>query len=111
MFQLVQKERYFDRDAPEHAHLGMRILDRIDVSELPAFALEQRAGEVAVCIKEILDREELPPWTEIPDENDILDAGGFEKLSRWRVPGTLHHQFFSHFDGTVGGAVCGLRCQ
>ena len=88
MHQLIQNEWYLDRKAPKTAHLGMRILDCMDLSELPAFAREQRAGEVATCIKEILDREELPPWEEIPDLDMIEAKGGFEKLSRWRVPGT-----------------------
>ena len=86
--QLILAEKYLDRTAPEHAELGARALDCIDMSELPAFAREERAGEVATCLKEILDRVRLPPWEEIPDTEDIEKAGGFEKLSHWRIPGT-----------------------
>ena len=85
---LIKNDWFLDRSAPKTAHLGMRMLDCMDLSALPAFAREQRAGEVATCIKEILDREELPPWQEIPDQEMIESKGGFEKLSRWRVPGT-----------------------
>ncbi len=86
--KLVQAKGYLDRTAPEHAALGGRIIDCIDMSDLPAFAREERAGEVAVCLKEILDRVKLPPWEKIPGSEEIERAGGFEKLSHWRIPGT-----------------------
>jgi MscS family membrane protein len=113
--ELVKRERYLDRDAPEHAHLIMQIRDCLDVSELPDFAREQSTSEAAVCIKEILDRVKLPPWETIPDLAMIEAKGGFEKLSRWRIPGTRitiarveegpqkHEYLFS--DGTVARAV------
>jgi len=90
-------------------------LDCLDSSELPAFARESSASEVAVCLKEILDRIELPPWEEIPDTLAIEAAGGPDKLTRWRIPGTRitiarveegpqrHEYLFS--TGTVGRAV------
>jgi MscS family membrane protein len=113
--ELVQEDHYFDRNSPDHRHLAERILDCIDTSELPAFAREQRAGEVATCLKEILDREELPPWEKIPDVEAIEAAGGLERLSRWRIPDTRitiarvedgprkHEYLFS--TGTVDRAV------
>ncbi|MEE9602003.1 MAG: hypothetical protein V3V75_01770, partial [Thermoguttaceae bacterium] len=113
--RLIRAQKYFDRTTPEHAELAERVMDCIDMSELPAFAREQRAGEVATCLKEILDRIELPPWEEIPDTEDIDAAGGFEKLSHWRIPGSRitiarveegpqrHEYLFS--PGTVDRAV------
>ena len=86
--QIIQTKKYLHRTTPEHAELATRALDCIDMSELPAFAQEERASEAAVCLKEILDRVRLPPWEEIPDAQDIEEAGGFEKLSHWRIPGT-----------------------
>jgi MscS family membrane protein len=112
---LVQADRYFDRSAPEHWQLAQQIEDCIDTSELPAFARTRRAGEVAACLKEILDREELPPWEQIPDTDAIQAAGGLEKLSHWRIPDTRitiarvdegprkHEYLFS--TGTVDRAV------
>ena len=78
VYQLIQRERFFDRTGPEIADIGERILDCMDVSELAAFAREQRAGEVAACLKEILDRVDLPRWEEIPDTAEIQAAGGLE---------------------------------
>ncbi len=86
--RVIHAEKYLDRASPEHAELASRALDCIDMSKLPAFAREERAGEVAICLKEILDRVELPLWDEIPDTAAIEKAGGFEKLSHWRIPGT-----------------------
>ena len=72
----------------QHVPVAHRILDCIDTEELPSFAAQDRAVEVAICIKEILDRHDLPDWDEIPDVPAIEARGGFEKLSRWRIPGT-----------------------
>jgi MscS family membrane protein len=112
---LIHREKYFDRTNTEHFNVAQRILDCIDMSELPAFAREDRASEVATCIKEILDRVQLPDWDQIPDTEEIEKAGGYEKLSTWRIPGTRitiarvdegpqkHEYLFS--PGTVDRAV------
>ena len=65
-----------------------RALDCIDDSQLAAFARKEHAGEVAACLKEILDRVELPPWEEIPDVAEIRAAGGLDELSHYRIPDT-----------------------
>ena len=113
--RVILETKYIDRTAPEHAELAVRALDCIDMSELPAFAREERAGEVAVCLKEILDRVRVPPWEEIPGTEDIERAGGFEKLSHWRIPGTRitiarveegsHRHEYLFSPGTVERAV------
>ena len=115
IYGIVRQEKYLDRENPIHSGLANQIHDCLDSSKLPAFAREQWAGEAAVCLKEILDRVDLPPWEEIPDTEQIEAAGGYEKLTRWRVPGTRitidrieegpqkHEYLFS--DGTVGRAV------
>jgi MscS family membrane protein len=113
--EYIQEKNFFDRSSEKFNDVGVRVIDCIDMRELPAFAREARAGEVAVCIKEILDRSELPPWEDIPDKEDIAAAGGQEKLSGWRIPGTRitiariedgpqkHEYLFS--EGTVNRAV------
>lgn len=88
LHRLIESERYLDRNSPAFHPIAVRILDCLDVSELPDYAREDLAGEAAVCIKEILDRVELPPYDKIPDTKAIEAAGGAAKLSRWRVPGT-----------------------
>ena len=115
LHELIQAKKYLDRTTPEHAELSARALDCIDMSNLPAFAREDRAGQVAVCLKEILDRVKLPPWEEIPGTEDIEKAGGFEKLSHWRIPGTRitiarveegpHRHEYLFSPGTVHRAV------
>lgn len=79
---------YYDRSNPEHVAIAERVLDCIDDSELPAFARTDGAGEAAVCLKEILDRVELPPWDQIPDLEEIVAAGGREELPVYRIPDT-----------------------
>ena len=111
----IRAEHYFDRTSPEHHPVVLRILDCLDVSELPEYERMEAAGEIAVCLKEILDRVELPAYGEIPDVEAIDAAGGLETLPQWRVPGTRitiarveegpqrHEYLFS--PGTVGRAV------
>lgn len=115
MFSLIQEERYLDRNSSEHRPLAKRILDCLDTRELPEFERYEIAGEAAVCLKEILDRIELPPENEIPGVDMIEAAGGIEKFARWTIPGTRitiarveegprrHEYLFS--PGTVGRAV------
>lgn len=88
LHRVIQSEQYLDRTDGEKRAAVIRILDCIDQSTLPAFARQDRAGEVATCLKEILDRHELPPWDEVPDTAAIEAAGGFEQFSHWRIPGT-----------------------
>ena len=113
--ELVDETGYLDRNSAEHARLANRIFDCLDMSEAPQFARFQQAAEVAVCIKEILDRVEIPNWDQIPGRSEIEAAGGFEKLSTWRIPGTRltiarvsdgpqkHEYLFS--PGTISRAV------
>ena len=86
--RLIETDTFIDRNRPEHWYIGSKIIDCIDVTGLPAYARQSYASEVAVCIKEILDRVELPPSDEIPGAEEIEAAGGFEKLSRYRIPNT-----------------------
>jgi len=87
-YDLIQKSGYVDRNSPVAHALAARIVDCIDASELPVFARRDRAADAAAALKEILDRVELPPWDEIPDASEIQAAGGYEELSRWRIPDT-----------------------
>jgi MscS family membrane protein len=85
---LIRESRYVNRNSPDANAVRARILDCIDASELPAFARRDRAGDAAAALKEIVDRVEIPPWDEIPDDSEIQAAGGDETLSRWRIPQT-----------------------
>ena len=84
---LINAERFYDRTSPVHRPVAYRILDCFDISDLPEYERAEAAGEIACCLKEILDRVELPPYDQIPDEEAIRKAGGPEKLSRWKIPG------------------------
>ena len=84
----IETERFLDRASPERELLMRRMLDCLDTSGLVEHARKHRALEVAVCLKEILDRHELPPWSEIPDVAAIEAADDPEQFARWRIPGT-----------------------
>ena len=68
-----------------------RILDCLDLSQIPAFQRDERGRRSAVLLKEILDRIALPPDDEIPDLPEEPEAEGSEPPllpERWRIPRT-----------------------
>lgn len=113
IYRHIRQNQFIDRDSDSIRPAALRLLDCLDQRDLPAFASELRAAEVAICLKEILDRADLPPLDEIPGTEDVNQAG--EKLTRWRIPGTRitisrieegpqkHEYLFSK--GTVDRAV------
>jgi MscS family membrane protein len=56
----------------------------LDLSEIPPLVLREVAAESALVLKEVLDRVELPPASEMPDRAAVEDLG----LTRWIVPHT-----------------------
>ena len=65
--------------------LFQRAKGSLNLSEIPP-RLEQDVGtEVALLLKEVLDRIEVPTYAEIPDA-EVVAAD--EKLSRWTLPHT-----------------------
>lgn len=119
VYQMILAQKYLDSNLPEHSRITQRLIDCVNVSEIPAFARDHRATEIAICIKEILDREEIPPWDDIPDEAAIEANGGVEKVPTYRIPGTRitiarveegpqkHEYLFSV--GTVSRAVSNFQ--
>jgi MscS family membrane protein len=61
-----------------------RLTSCLDLSEVAPSLVDSKRRQVAVNLKEVLDRIELPPAAEIPD----AEAVAADKLTRWRVPGT-----------------------
>ncbi len=86
LYQEVKDRRYLQRENPRFRHLARRVLDCLDDSELPQYARLHGRAEAAVCLKEILDRLEVPPLAEIPDADAIQAMD--EPLARWQVPGS-----------------------
>ena len=84
--RLTKEHRYVDRKFPEHRAVARRVVDCIDDSELPEYARLEASAEAAIIIKEILDRVELPPYEEIPDDEAIEAMP--DGLDRWQIPGT-----------------------
>ena len=85
--ELIDKKGFLSRQSAQQRPLVRAILDCLDVSEIPEYARNERAGEVAVCLKEVLDRVEIPAWSEIPGQDDLIHEDG-SVLDRWHIPGT-----------------------
>ena len=83
---IVESSRVVDRRSLSQRNVVVSILECLDLSEVPEYAREEVSQEAAVCIKEIIDRIPIPPYSEIPDMAAIEAAGGSSKLPRWRIP-------------------------
>jgi MscS family membrane protein len=56
----------------------------LDLSEIPPLVFNEASAEIALLLKEVLDRLELPPPAEIPDAAAVAEAG----ISWWTIPHT-----------------------
>ncbi len=82
-------ERFRSEPPSPQSRAGNRRLGKIavgclDLGEIAPSLMESEGREVAVQLKEVLDRMPRPAWEEIPD----TDAVSEQKLTRWRLPGT-----------------------
>ncbi len=65
----------------------------LDLSEVPPYLVPTQGPEIAMMLKEVLDRIELPPFEDIPDReaverswsSDMPDGAAIE---RWLIPNT-----------------------
>lgn len=88
IYRFTRRKAFVDRSSPELQELVRRTLDCLDTRQLPEYAQEARAAEVAICIKEILDRVVIPPVDEIPGTEEVATDREEDRLDRWRIPGT-----------------------
>ena len=61
-----------------------RIIRCMDLSEIPEAVRGTLATEAAVCLKEVLDRIQLPPQADWPDALMVEE----QELVRWKIPNT-----------------------
>jgi len=64
------------------------LLRNLDLSEEPDYSRETTGKEAAACIKEILDRIELPSMDEVPGPEDLAADTESGLVDRWQIPGT-----------------------
>jgi MscS family membrane protein len=88
LHQAIRQERHYNRNNAKFHQLGQQIISCLDTSQLPEYAREYFDAEAAVCLKEILDRIQLPPAEAIPGVESVEAIDGSEALVRWQVPGT-----------------------
>ena len=56
----------------------------LDLSGIPPLVFEEVSAEVALLLKDVLDRIEVPSTEDIPGATEVAESG----LSRWTVPHT-----------------------
>ncbi|MEO2046570.1 MAG: hypothetical protein ABGX16_08340 [Pirellulales bacterium] len=86
LYQLFNQGQGTYRYSSEIRAMSQRMLDCLDVSELPEFSREDYRSEAAVCLKEILDRIQLPPCDQIPNAKKVDSVEGREEFSQWKIP-------------------------
>ena len=75
-------------DKAQTKRLVDELLLNLNLSEQPEFTRQTTGREASACIKEILDRLDLPPMEEIPGADELKADTDSGLLERWRVPGT-----------------------
>lgn len=70
----------------QRAAIGRLAQRFCDLNDIAPSVRNNVGRETAVFMKEVLDRIELPPWEEIPDEGMIAAKPG--GLNRWTIPHT-----------------------
>jgi len=84
VYEVARAEgRSYESEA-ERAAAANRVLRCLDLSEMPPAVRTSLAKEAAVCLKEVLDRIELPPESDWPDANDVAAR----KITKWSIPHT-----------------------
>ena len=63
---------------------GLRAVDTIDFGEVGAVDRLAAMTIDMILLKEILDRVELPPFEDIPDDEEVAQEG----ITRWTIPNT-----------------------
>ena len=82
-----RKKSLSRRTARTDVH-AQRVMSCLDVSELPQFIRDSRGREVIVCLKEVLDRIDLPREKDIPDAKDIAGIEVVPPPEHWTIPNT-----------------------
>ncbi len=83
--QLISDPSFSAEQAGELLPTTERILDCLDLSELPKELRDSAGIESALFLKEVLDRIVLPADEEIPGADSQPDS---EPVLRWQIPGT-----------------------
>ena len=84
VFDALQRREHTAAYAQRIRRMSASVVGCLDLHEVAPSLMESKGREAAVCLKEALDRIDLPPDTEIPD----ADAVEHDGLKRWRLPHT-----------------------
>ena len=88
IYDVVQAGGFIDPDDSETGPVVKQVVSCLDVSELPEYSRAFHAREAAVCLKEVLDRTNLPAVEDIPGIESLEGADETEKLRSWQIPNT-----------------------
>jgi len=84
VYQLARTEGRSHASEAARVSVAKGLMRFFDLSELPPALTTSLAKEAAVCLKEVLDRIELPPDSAWPDANDVAQGN----ITKWIIPHT-----------------------
>ena len=88
IYQVIHQREHGIKKTPEYEHLEDRLLRCLDLSQQPDYLRDYAGKEAAICLKEVLDRIELPPDDTVPDIGAVRTEPEANPLDRWTVPHT-----------------------
>ena len=84
LYRALQQRERTSAYAQRLRRMAAGVVGCLDLHEVAPSLMESRGREASVCLKEVLDRIELPPDEGIPDAAAVEREG----LKRWRLPHT-----------------------
>lgn len=87
VYQLIQGRGRKVRSGGEGNAAVNLVFQCMDLGDLAPSIRLYSGGESAICLREVLDRIELPPWEQIPDR-DAMEQGDDPFPRHWKIPGT-----------------------
>ncbi len=83
-FEIVKNKEASKITHAEFVAIRRQIFRCMDLSEITPAVRTSLSKEAAVCLKEVLDRIELPPEYDWPDADKVVE----DKISKWMIPHT-----------------------
>lgn len=87
-YRVAKKERPTGANSAEHKAVLQRLLECLDLSEIPPNVRRDVGTEAAVCLKEIIDRIDDDAFKGIPGDDQLEQSEDAGVPTHWRLVGT-----------------------
>ena len=84
VYEVARAEGRSYESGAERRAATNRVLSCLDLREMPLAVRTSLAKEAALYLKEVLDRIELPPESDWPNSDDVVE----KQINKWSIPHT-----------------------